>query len=104
CSQRVMLPWLATVCGSAADSTAVTPRPLVFERWSPAQPSSYDVLVAASGSIVLMSNRISRDGRATRAPPDPRVRQLARVEIDGTTALLYSTELGLVRWDLTTDA
>jgi hypothetical protein len=102
--KRLMLALLATACGSAADSTAVTPRPLVFERWSPAQPSSYDVLVAASGSIVLMSNRVSRDGGATWTPLDPRVGQLGRVEIDGTTALLYSTELGLVRWDLTTDA
>ncbi|HEX4420819.1 MAG TPA: sialidase family protein [Kofleriaceae bacterium] len=95
---------LAACGGSSADSDpAKTPRPLVFERWSPAQQSSYDVFVAASGSVVLMASRISRDGGATWAALDPQVGTLGRVAISGSTVFLYSSQVGLARWDLTTD-
>jgi hypothetical protein len=43
----------------------------VLERWSPPQASSDDVFVAARGSIVLMSHRISRDAGATWRRRDP---------------------------------
>lgn len=75
----------------------------MFERWSPAQPSSYDVFVAARGSIILMANRISRDGGATWSALDPRVGQPGRVAIEGTAVFLYAPQLGLARWDVATD-
>jgi hypothetical protein len=94
---------VGAACGSAAESGPATPRPLVFERWSPAQPSSYDVFMAADASTVVMANRISRDGGATWAALDPRVGPLGRLALDGTTVYLYTAALGLARWDLTSD-
>ncbi|HET9622625.1 MAG TPA: hypothetical protein VFP84_14735 [Kofleriaceae bacterium] len=101
---------LAAVCvaaagcgGSPSADPAATPRPLVFERFSPPQPSDYDVFVAAEGQVVLMSSRISRDGGATWKALDPRVGTLGRVAIAGSTVMLYATSVGLARWDLTTD-
>lgn len=89
-------------CGGMSDSGPATPRPLVFERWSPAQASSYDVFVAARGSTVVMASRISRDGGATWAALDPRLGSLGRVALDGTTLALYAPQLGLARWELAT--
>jgi hypothetical protein len=100
--KRLVLAAVVAACGSTPESGASRPVPLVFERWSPAQPSSYDVFVAASGSIVLMANRISRDGGATWSPLDPRVGQLGRVAIEGTVVYLYAPQLGLARWDVAT--
>lgn len=77
-----------------------TPRPLVFERWSPAQQSSHDVLVAARGSVIVTLNRISRDGGQSWAPLDPRIGQPTRVAIDGATVYAYTSQLGIARWDL----
>jgi hypothetical protein len=94
---------IATGCGGSASSAEAIPKPLQLERWSPAQPSAYDVFVAAHGSIVVMTHRISRDGGATWTALDARVGQPGRVSIDGTTAALYAPGLGLARWDLVTD-
>jgi len=94
---------IAAACGSSSGSSVTKPRPLVFERWSPAQPSSYDVFLAARGAIVVMANRISRDGGATWSALDARVGSLGRVAIDGTTVFLYASGTGLVRWDLVSD-
>ncbi len=99
----VLAAALVMGCGGASESGLETPRPLVFERWSPAQPSKYDVFVAAHGSVVLMTRRISRDGGATWSALDPRIGPLGRVAIDDTTASLYAPQLGLARWDLATD-
>src|SRR5688572_18454690 len=81
---------IATGCGGSATSAEAIPKPLQLERWSPAQPSAYDVFVAAHGSIVVMTHRISRDGGATWTALDARVGQPGRVSIDGTTAALYA--------------
>jgi len=94
---------LVTACGGSQEPAAAKPKPLMFDRWSPAQASSYDVFVAAEGSVVLMANRISRDDGATWAALDPRVGTLGRVAIQGTTVLLYAPQLGLARWELATD-
>jgi hypothetical protein len=92
-------------CGSTPASGPATPRPLVFERWSAAQPSSYDVFLAAHGSVVVTARRISRDGGATWTPLDPRLGagQLGRLELDGATVMLHAPQLGLARWNLATD-
>ncbi|HEY0194909.1 MAG TPA: hypothetical protein VGC42_27540, partial [Kofleriaceae bacterium] len=60
--------------------------------------------VAASGSNLLMSSRFSRDGGATWQPLDGRLGMLGKVAIIGSTAALYSTQAGLVRWDLASGA
>lgn len=102
--KRLVFAALLAACGSDDPEAALkTPKPLEFERWSPAQPSSYDVLVAARGSVVLMANRLSLDGGATWNPMDPRVGSLGRVAIDGTTVSLYTPQVGLARWDLASD-
>lgn len=97
----VLAAVISTACGGS--SAPGGPRPLVFERWSPAQPSSYDVFVAAQGSVVVMANRISRDGGATWSALDPRVGQLGHVAIDGSVVSLYAPGLGLARWDVASD-
>lgn len=95
---------IAAGCGGGSSAPeAAKPKPLMFERWSPAQASSYDVFVAAQGQVVVMATRISRDGGATWAPLDPRLGSLGRVAIDGTTGLLYVPQVGLARWNLATD-
>lgn len=91
---------LAGCAGSNSADPAATPRPLVFERFSPAQPSSYDVFVAADGPVVLMATRLSLDGGATWAPLDPRIGTPGRVAIAGSTVMLYATSVGLARWDV----
>jgi hypothetical protein len=102
--KRLVCAALIAACGSGQSGSERIPQPLTFERWSPPQQSSYDVFVAASGSIIVMTNRISRDGGATWSALDPRLGQPDRVVIDGTTAYLHTPQLGLVRWDVTTGA
>lgn len=101
--KRLVFAVAIAACGNLAEQSERVPRPLVFERWSPAQASSHDVFVAAHGSILVMANRISRDGGATWTALPPPLGQLDRVVIEGSTAYLHASELGLARWDLATD-
>ena len=90
-------------CGSPGPSPE-TPQILELERFSPPQYTSYDVFLAARGDVVIMGKRISRDGGATWTKHAPQVGELGRVAITGTTVALFGTQVGLARWDLTTDA
>lgn len=87
---------LTAACGTSPD----TPRKLSFERWSPPQPTSYDVLLAARGDIVVMARRLSRDAGATWEPLDARLGMPTRVALTGDTIATYAS--GLVRYDLAT--
>jgi hypothetical protein len=100
--KRALLVLIAA-CGSA-DSALLEPRPLTFERWSPAQQSSYDVFVAARGETIVMATRISRDGGATWAPLDPRLGTPGRVALDDGGLALYAPGVGLARFDFTAGA
>jgi hypothetical protein len=102
CGSAVVL----AACGSApASSGPEIARPLLFERWSLAQPSSYDVFLAARGSIVVTAKRISRDGGTTWTALDPGlgIGQLGVLELHGDTVMLYAPQRGLVRWNPATD-
>lgn len=91
-----MRAWiLALAACSGSDHT--TPTPLEFVAYSPPQATSRDVFLAASGSTVVMSQRISRDGGATWQPLDAQLGQPDRVAITGNTVMTYAN--GLVRWD-----
>lgn len=94
--QRVFVAVVLAACGTSPD----TPRRLSFERWSPPQPTSYDVLLAARGDIVVMARRLSRDAGATWEPLDPRLGMPTRVALTSTTLATYAN--GLVRYDLAT--
>lgn len=94
---RAILVVLAA-CGTAP-STA-KPDPLVFEAYAPPQFTSRDVFLAAKGEIVVLANRISRDGGATwDASP---LAQVQRVAIHGTTVAAFTSRL--VRYDVVTKA
>lgn len=88
-------------CGTQNPS-ATKPRDLVFERWSPPQPTGHDIFLAARGDIVMMAHRVSRDAGGTWEPLDPRLGEPTRVAITDSAIALYAS--GLVRWDLATGA
>jgi hypothetical protein len=94
---------VVAACGDRGPSPE-TPQILELDRFSPPQHTSYDVFLAARGDVVIMARRISRDGGASWTPLAPQLGELGRVAITGTTVALHSTQLGLARWDLTTDA
>lgn len=101
----VALLGLAAACGTpSSSSSASEPQKLAFEPYSAPQYTSRDVFLAASGNVVVMANRISRDGGASWVPLDPRLGALSRVAILGATVTTYATGLGLVHWDLATEA
>lgn len=101
--KRALLALGLAACGSS-DSEVLEPRPLTFERWSPAQQSSYDVFVAARGETIVMATRISRDGGATWAALDPRLGTPARIALDDGGLALYAPGVGLARYDLAAGA
>ncbi len=101
---RIVAVLLAVAACGESGPSASTPQVLELERFSPLQHTSYDVFLAARGSIVIMAKRISRDGGATWTPHMPQLGELGRVAITGTTVATFSMQLGLARWDLTTDA
>lgn len=88
----------AAVCAACGADSASSPRKLIFERWSPPQPTSHDIFLAARGDIVVMARRISQDAGTTWQPLDPRVGTPTRVVIEDGTIATYAN--GLVRWDL----
>jgi len=96
---RLVVAVLVVVgCGTSPERA----RPLVLEPVSPPQFTSHDVFVGARGDIVVLANRISRDGGMTWRPIDARLGTLARVTIDGAVLGTYAG--GLVRWNLDTGA
>lgn len=86
------------LCTACTADSASTPHDLVFERWSPAQPTSHDIFLAARGDIVVMAHRISRDAGTTWQPLAPQLGQPERVAITDGVIATYAS--GLVRWDL----
>jgi len=101
---RIALVLVAiAACGESGPSPS-TPQVLELERFSPAQHTSYDVFLAARGDVVIMAKRISRDGGQTWTKHTPQLGELGRVAITGTMVATHSAQLGLARWDLTTDA
>lgn len=88
----------AAACGSSASPTEA--QTIGFERWSPAQPSAHDVLLAARGDVVVLAKRFSRDGGATWAPLDSRIGELKGVAIRGDQLVVFGTTSKLARWDL----
>ncbi|MEO8701850.1 MAG: sialidase family protein [Kofleriaceae bacterium] len=99
-----LLVALAACGGNSHDDAALVQKPLVLERFSPPQHTSYDVFLAAHADVIVLQTRISRDAGATWAPIDASLGSIARVAITGTTVATYSTSRGLVRWDLASDA
>ena len=91
---------LCAACGSSASPS--TPHKLIFERWSPPQPTSHDIFLAARGDVVVMAHRLSRDAGATWQLLDAQLGTPTRVAITGTTIATYAS--GLVRWDLASGA
>lgn len=92
---RLLALALLAACGSSGPSFT-KPEPLKFEPFSPPQYTSRDVFLAAKGEIVVLANRISKDGGASwQASP---IAGVERVSIDGTTIAGY--QAGLVRYDL----
>ena len=100
---RLPLCLLLAACGVSPQSSS-EPQKLVFEPFSVPQHTSRDVFVGGSGDVVAMSSRISRDAGATWKPLDARLGQLSRVAVNGNVVSTYAVGLGLVRWDLATDA
>jgi hypothetical protein len=92
---------LCAACGAGSGS-ATTPHKLELERWSPPQPTSYDIFLAARGDVVVMAHRVSRDAGATWQPLDPQLGTPTRVSITNGVIATYAT--GLVRWDLASNA
>ncbi len=92
---------LGVACGGTAPDE---PRRLTFERYSPPQHTSRDGFLAASGDVIVMSRRISHDGGATWTDLDSRFGEVSRVAVHGSIVALHARDLGLVRWDLATDA
>jgi hypothetical protein len=90
---------LCVACGGSGNAT--TPHKLALERWSPPQPTSYDVFLAARGDVVVMAHRVSRDAGATWQALDPQLAAPARVSI--TNGVIATFASGLVRWDLATN-
>lgn len=97
--RAVVVVSLLLGCGSASPDRA---QPLELERISPPQFTSHDVFVGARGDIVVLAQRLSRDGGATWQPIDGRLGAIDRVAIDGVVVATYSG--GLVRWNLDTGA
>ncbi len=87
----------AFVCAACSDDPAA-PKKLVFERWSPPQPTSYDIFLGARGDLVVMAHRFSQDAGVTWQPLDSRVGIPTRVVITDGTIATYAN--GLVRWDV----
>jgi hypothetical protein len=87
-------------CGG--ESGPETARPVAFERWSPPQPTAYDIPVSARGEVVVLARRISRDAGSTWVDIPDELGPISRAEIVGTSILLHTSALGLVRWDSTT--
>ncbi|HEY5923457.1 MAG TPA: hypothetical protein VIV11_17375 [Kofleriaceae bacterium] len=90
---------LCVACGS--NDSASTPQRVVFERWSPAQPTSHDIFLGARGDIVVMAHRVSVDAGATWQPLAAQLGVPARVSITNGVIATYAS--GLVRWDLASD-
>ena len=76
----------------------------MFEPYSAPQFTSRDVFLASSGNVVVMANRISRDGGASWSPLDSRLGAPTRVAITGPMVTTYAAGLGLAHWDLTSEA
>jgi hypothetical protein len=96
-----VLAALCAACGAGGGS-ATTAKQLELERWSPPQPTSYDIFLAARGDVVVMAHRVSRDAGATWQPLDPQLGTPTRVSITNGVIATYAT--GLVRWDLASNA
>jgi hypothetical protein len=93
----------AAVCAACGgNSSPATPKKVSFEPWSVAQPTSHDVFLGASGDIVVMAHRISRDAGATWQPVDPLLGEPTRVAI--TNGVIATWSSGLARWDLASGA
>src|SRR4051794_5433654 len=90
--------FVAAIVCVACSADPATPKKLVFERWSPPQPTSYDIFLAARGDLVVMAHRLSQDAGVTWQPLDPRIGTPTRVVIRNGTIATYAN--GLVRWDL----
>lgn len=101
---RIVAVLLAVAACGESGPSASTPQLLELERFSPQQHTSYDIFLAARGDVVIMAHRISRDGGATWTKHGPQLGELGRVAIHGTTVATFASQLGLARWDLTTDA
>src|SRR5689334_5741115 len=97
--RRILAAAFLVGCGSAPSSVG-TPEPLVFESFSPPQFTSRDVFLAARGDVVVLANRISRDGGATWEPTP--LAGAERVAIDGTVVMAFTSSL--VRYDVTSRA
>ena len=93
---RLLVAFLAA-CGSSGVSPT-QPQKVAFERWSPAQATSHDILLGSRGDVVVMEHRYSRDAGATWLPLDARLGEPTRIAIVGSTVALYAS--GLVRWSL----
>ncbi len=76
----------------------------MFEPYSAPQFTSRDVFLAGSGDVVVMANRISRDGGMSWSPLDSRVGALTRVAITGPDVTTSVPALGLATWNLSTEA
>jgi hypothetical protein len=94
------LVFVAAAACVACGTSPSEPKKLVFERWSPPQPTSHDVFLAARGDIIVMAHRMSRDAGATWQPLDPQLGAPTRVAITNDVIATYAS--GLVRWDLAT--
>src|SRR5678815_2388104 len=91
---------LACACGGH-DSASI-PQRLVFERWSPPQPTSYDLFLAARGNIVVLAHRFSRDGGASWEALPAELGAPMRLAITDRAIVTYAS--GLVRWDVASGA
>ena len=100
---KLLVAAALAACGTPGSTTVATaPKPLVFERWSPPQPTSHDVFLAARGDVVVMAHRISRDAGATWQPLAAELGEPARVALTDHVLATYAS--GLVRWDLASGA
>lgn len=99
----VAAAWSAA-CGSPVSPSE--PQVVAFERWSPAQASATDLLLAARGDVVVMARRISHDGGATWSPLPPQLGELSVVALtrvaERSHMTVYGTAAGLARVDLAT--
>lgn len=97
--RRILAAAVLVGCGPAPNKFEKA-EPLVFERDSPPQFTSRDVFLAARGDVVVLANRISRDGGATWEPTP--LAGAERVAISGNVVMSYTSSL--VRYDLASRA